>query len=317
MNKIHIKSADLNLLGVFQALMEERHVGRAAFRMGRTQSAVSHALARLRVVLGDPLFVRHPKGIQPTPRALELAPDVADVLERARALLSAAQAFDPTRPHRFTVGAADIGVFTVLQPLMRRLRDIAPAIDLKVRPIDSVGAIPAFDRQEIDVALVPHPSPPARITRVPALHDRFVGIARRGHPDIVGRSVTMETFAKLPFLLVSPQGRESSETDARLAECGLRRRIVMGVPHFLSAPMLVASTDLVAVVSERVALYFATQLNLVVFEPPIPLQGLTIDVLTSRARAEDRALRWLSEQILTACSEPFISSGESLREPVS
>lgn len=313
MNEINIHRIDLNLLAVFQTLITERHVGRAAKRIGVTQSAVSHSLTRLRALLGDPLFVRHPKGIEPTPRALVLAPAIANIIERARSVLSSTHAFDATKPHRFTIGAADLGVFTILLPLMRRLRVRAPAIDIRVRLIDGSLAIQAFDRQEIDLALLPMSSPPARIACSPGLKDRFVGIVRRGHPAITRRPMSVDAFAALPFLLVSPQGGDSSETDERLAELGLKRRIVMVAPHFLSAPMLVASTDLVAVISERVACHFAKQLDIVMFKPPIPLHEFTIDLLTSAARSEDMALRWLKEQIELVCSEPDLALARVIR----
>jgi DNA-binding transcriptional LysR family regulator len=99
MNEINLRRADLNLLVVFQVLLSERHVGRAAKRLALTQSAASHALGRLRELFGDPLFVRHPKGVEPTSRALSLAPAIADILGRANAVL-ASPVFDPTRTHR-------------------------------------------------------------------------------------------------------------------------------------------------------------------------------------------------------------------------
>jgi len=313
MNDINIHRIDMNLLAVFQTLIAERHVGRAAKRIGVTQSAASHSLTRLRALFGDPLFVRHPKGIEPTARALTLAPAIAEIIERTCSVLSSTNAFDATMPHRFTIGAADLGVFTILLPLMRQLRTTAPAMDIRVRLTNSSLAIQAFDRQEIDLALSPLSAPPARIDCSPGLRDRYVGIARRGHPAITRLPMSVDAFAALPFLLVAPLGGATSQTDEQLAKLGLRRRIVMVVPHFLSAPMLVASTDLVAVISERVASYFASQLDIVLFEPPIPLQDYTINLLTSAARAEDMALRWLKEQIELVCSEPKFSSARGAR----
>src|SRR3954470_4303541 len=107
MNKIDLRRVDLNLLVVFETLMTERHVGRAAQRLNVSQSAVSHALGRLRELFGDPLFARHPKGIVPTRRGLVLGPRVADVLNRARAVLMSSPTFDPDRAHRFTIGQTD------------------------------------------------------------------------------------------------------------------------------------------------------------------------------------------------------------------
>src|SRR5579859_7946392 len=114
MDKTDFRGADLNLLTVFQALISERHIGRAAAQLGLTQSATSQALDRLRTMFNDTLFVRHPKGISPTARALQLTPVVADILDRAQSMLAASAGFDPNAPHSFTVGSTDLGVFAVL-----------------------------------------------------------------------------------------------------------------------------------------------------------------------------------------------------------
>src|ERR1051325_6316918 len=133
-NQIDRRRADLNLLIVFQALLAERHVGRAAVRLALTQSAASHALGRLRDLFGDPIVVRHPKGVEPTARALALAPEVNEILSRARSLLSS-PLFDPTLARSFTIATIDLTVPTIVVPLIARLRQGAPAIDLRVVPL--------------------------------------------------------------------------------------------------------------------------------------------------------------------------------------
>ena len=311
MKEIDHRRADLNLLVVFQKLLVERHVGRAAKRLGLTQSAASHALGRLRIMFGDPLFVRHPKGIEPTPRALALAPVVADILDRANCMLASSSGFDPSRPSTFTIGGTDLGVFTVLVPLIKRLRETAPNVDLRVRSLDGTRAVAAFDRQEIDCALIPFSEAPARIAREPVIEESFVGIARRGHPAFRRKRMTAANWAALPHLLVSPRGENSGEADEHLAKLGLKRRVVAVVPHFLAAPIIVANSDLVMLATRRVARRFAKKLDLMMFRPPIPMPGFTIDVLTSAARAADPALQWLRNQILQICSEDGASDDPS------
>jgi DNA-binding transcriptional LysR family regulator len=317
----HIRRADLNLLVVFQTLMSERHVGRAAVRLGLTQSGVSHALARLRDLVGDPLFVRHPKGIEPTPKAIALGPVVADVLSRASSIFASGSGFDPTTSHAFTIGGADLGVFSVALPLITRLRASAPAIDVRIRSLDGSRVIEAFDRQEIDLALMPFNvamapfhNEPARIKREPVLRERNVGIARKGHTALAKGALTAAAFAALPHLLISPRGEVLGEADARLAELGLKRRIVMVVPHFLAAPLIVARTDMVTVIAERVALHFASQLPLVLFEPPVAMTDFTIDLLISASRADDAALRWLRQEISLAVEDTHAEKATSQRE---
>lgn len=303
MNKIDLRRVDLNLLIVFERLLAERHVGRAAKRLHLTQSAVSHALGRLRTMFHDPLFVRHPKGIEPTSRALAFAPVIADILARANSLLASSAGFDPTQPRTYTIGGTDLGVFTVLVPLIKRLRATAPSVDLRVRSLDGTRVVAAFDRQEIDCALMPFAEAPARIASEPAIKESFVGIARRGHPAFKRKRISVASWAALPHLLVSPRGEDAGEADEHLAKLGLKRRIVTVVPHFLAAPLIVANSDLVTLTTERVAHHFAEELDLTVFEPPVPMSGFTIDLLGSVARRMDPALRWLRDQVLQICSD--------------
>ena len=303
MKQIDLRRADLNLLVVFQMLLAERHVGRAAKRLHLTQSAASHALGRLRAMFHDPLFVRHPKGIEPTSRALALAPAIADILDRANSLLASPAGFDPNKPHTFTIGGTDLGVFTVLVPLIKRLRATAPRIDLRVRSLDGTRVVAAFDRQEIDCALMPFPEAPARIVRETAIKESFVGIVRRGHPAFKRKRMSVANWASLPHLLVSPRGEDAGEADEQLAKLGFKRRIVAVVPHFLAAPLIVANSDLVTLTTERIANYFSKELDLTLFEPPVPMRGFTIDLLGSVARRTDPALRWLRDQMLQICSE--------------
>src|SRR6266540_4168524 len=301
MNEIDLRRADLNLLVVFQVLLAERHVGRAATRLALTQSAASHALGRLRDLFGDPLFVRHPKGIEPTARALALAPAIADILTRAQSVL-ASPVFDPNVAHSFTIATIDLTVPTIIVPLIEHLRRNAPAIDLRVVPLVREHVVAAFDRQEIDMAILNFPNPPKRIARLPVLKDRYVGIARRGHPGLKGKTLTAKAYAALPHLLFSPRGDPKGIVDEPLVQLGgLRRRVVMTVPHVLAAPLIVARTDLVTVIAERIARLYASELGLMLFEPPVALPEFTISVLTSAARDGDPALRWLREQVIQVC----------------
>lgn len=301
MNQIDLRRADLNLLVVFQVLLTERHVGRAAERLALTQSAASHALGRLRDLFGDPLFVRHPKGVEPTARALALAPQIVDVLNRAQSLL-ASPTFDPNLAGSFTIATIDLTLRTVIVPLIEHLRRVAPAIDLRVVPLvrEHVGV--AFDRQEIDMAILNFPDPPKRLARLPVLTDRYVGIARRGHPGLKAKSLTPKAYAALPHLLFSPRGDPKGIVDEPLAQLsGIRRRVVMTIPHIAAVPLIVARTDLVAVIAERMARLYAAEYDLMLFDPPVKLPEFTISVLTSIARAGDPALKWLQQQVKHVC----------------
>lgn len=302
MNQIDLRRVDLNLLVAFQALLAERHVGRAAARLALTQSAASHALGRLRKLLGDPLFVRHPKGVEPTTRALALAPAITDILDRARLVFSSISGFDPTASRTFTIATVDLTVSTILVPLIERLRLVAPAIDLRVLPLDRRQVIASFDRQEIDLAIMNYRDPPARVVREPVLTDRFIGVARRGHPGLRKTPLTRQAFAMLPHLLVSLRGDPVGLLDQPFAKLDqFKRRVVVTVPHVLAALHIVASTDLVVLTFERIARRFENELNLMLFEPPLTIPEFTIDVLVSAERADDSALGWLRAQISQVC----------------
>src|SRR5262249_8986149 len=155
----------------------------------------------------------------------------------------------------FTIGQTD-GSIPILVALMELLRTTAPNIELHVRRVDADGIVRAIDRQELDVAfaVMPPAQRMARIVRTPVLKIRYVGIARRNHPLL--RSRSRELFAALPHLAISPRGEPASYVDGLLAEAGLRRNTVLTIPHFLAAPLIVARTDLIAIIDESIASLF-------------------------------------------------------------
>ena len=304
MNQIDLRRADLNLLVVFQVLLAERHVGRAAQRLVLTQSAASYALGRLRDLFRDPLFVRHPKGVEPTSRALALAPAIADILHRAEKLL-APPVFNPALPRSFTIATIDLTVPIIIVPLIEHLRRVAPAIDLRIVPLVREYVAAAFDRQEIDMAILNFPNPPKRLAYLPVLKDRYIGIARRGHPGLKAK-LTARAYAALPHLLFSPRGDPKGIVDEPLAQLSsVRRRIVMTIPHISAVPLIVARTDLVAVIAERIARLYAGEYDLMLFDPPVKLPAFTISTLTSIAFAGDPALQWLQQQVKQVCEYPM------------
>lgn len=301
MNQTDLRKFDLNLLVVFEVLMAERHVGRAAAKLGLSQSGASYALARLRELAGDRLFIRHPKGVEPTERALALAAPIADVLERARAALASPLPFDPAvAARRFSVGATDYVTLVVLPPLLARIRKVAPAIDLQFRNIDRDSIAPLLDRGDIDLALGIAPKPlPKRLVARRLFEEKLVCIARKGHPAFRGGrgTLTPAQFANLPHLLVTPRGDLAGPVDAALAKRGLSRRIVAAVPHFLSAPFVVGATDIVAVLAARVVARFAATADIDIHPTPIPVDGWRVDLLCRRERMADPAIAWLCAEL--------------------
>lgn len=289
---------DLNLVRVLDALLAERSVTGAARRLGLSQPAMSHALARLRDQLGDPLLVRAGRGMAPTARAEALAPRLRAALEAIDGALSEARPFDPGSSTRtFHLGTSDYGEFVLVPPLLSRLSEQAPGVDLWVRRQAADAATLRGDDWEIIL------SPMMAVEDAPAVrsralyHERFVVLMRQGHP-LLSRPWTVEAYAGARHAFIAPRGGRGGVVDTALEKRGLRRRIALAVPHFLVAPYAIADSDLILTVAERVARAFAARLPLVVVEPPMPLPGFTMAMLWHERHHADLGHAWLREQLV-------------------
>jgi DNA-binding transcriptional LysR family regulator len=298
---IDLTQVDLNLLVLFEVLVRERHVGRAARQLHLSPSAVSHGLARLRRVLHDPLFLKHPKGVVPTERANELAAPIADILERIRGVVAKAEGFDPQRStRRFTVGAPDAVFAVVLPPLLAALAKRGPLVDLSVRPILPQSALAELDARQADVVMQPVSDVPPRFQAVRLYDEEFAIALRAGHP--LGSKLTLDRYCAAQHVVVSMTGDPYGNVDARLEKLGRARRVAATVPNFLFAFAVVAETDLLAAVP-RAAANHARRFGVVLVEPPAPLAPLTrslIQVVATRAALADPGVAWLFG-VLTTC----------------
>jgi len=289
---------DLNLLKAFDALYAERHVTHAGQRIGLSQSAMSGALTRLREVFKDELFVRSPAGMQPTPRADDLASPVSAALRPMREVLQA-DTFDPAAAdHTVTVAMTDYAAFVLLPPLLARLAVEAPHLDVRVRGIfGREEALDLLDSGEANLAIGHPVEASARILVHPLLHESFACIARHGHPAFA-EGAGLGAFAAAPHLLVSPEGDRTGLVDHKLAALGLERRVVLSLPQFLVAPFVVADTDLVATLASRVARRFAAaSFGIAVHEPPIALPGWPLAMMWHRRVDDHPATIWLRGRI--------------------
>ena len=246
---------DLNLLAVFEAVWQERHVARAAERLALSQPATSHALARLRRIVGDPLFERAPDGVRPTVRAEAMWPAVDAALAHARMAMSGA--FDPTRlGRRLVLGMTANVAFTLLPGLIRRMQAAAPDLDLAVRPIDRMTAAEQLARGRVDaVAGFWEGELPAGLERRPLYRDELVFVARPGHPiwTDLGDAVPTTALASWPHVLVTPAGDLVGPVDRMLAAHELARRIALAVADARFALDAVAASDFVAVLARGAA----------------------------------------------------------------
>ena len=304
MQETDLSQIDLNLLVLFEVIMRERHVGRTAARLHLSPSAISHGLARLRRVLHDPLFLKHPKGVVPTERAGELAAPIADILERIRGVVASSDGFDAARStRRFTIGAPD-AVFAVdLAQLVKALGATGPNIALNVQTVLPQDSLAALDGRRADLVIQPLVDVPPRF-RATRIYDEDFAIAmRRGHP--FGARLTLDRYCAAKHVLVSVSGDPRGNVDTALEKLGRARRVAATVPNFLFALAVVAESDLIAAVPRHASKY-AKQLGVVVVEPPAqlaPLGRSPIQVIASRAALADPGVEWLFRLVTDSARE--------------
>jgi DNA-binding transcriptional LysR family regulator len=297
MQDVHVAAFDWNLLLAFDALFAERNVTRAARRIGLSQSAMSHALGRLRQQIGDPLFLATPRGMVPTPRAVALEKPLREAVQLVRRTLETPPAFDPrTEASTFTVSTTDFGALVILPPLLRDLASRAPLIDLAIRPSDetSIGHLVSGEH---DLALSVGAAMPPGVRGVRIFQDDFVCVRHRPRGKRLPR-LTLARYLATPHLLVSPLGRGDAPVDIALRRIGKKRRIALRLPHFLVAPLVLAHCDFVMTVPSRLAAVFGELLPVQKDEPPIPISGFSVDMLWHERREEDPAHRFLRERVI-------------------
>ena len=304
MQPMHLGAIDLNLLVALDALLVERSVTRAAAKIGLSQSAMSHALKRIRELLDDAVLVRTAEGMVPTARAERVAPSVRRALAEIQNALSGDAPFDPASCSRsFRLASADYGELLLLPPLLARLAKIAPGVDIWTRTVpDDLGAALATG---LDVAITAMRAREnaSGIVYERLFDERFVCVVRRGHP-IAKKRMTLARFVSLPHAMVAPGGRPGGFVDDALAAIGERRRVACAVPHFLVAPHVIAGTDMVLTLGERVARTFAAQLDLVVLPPPIELGKFTVSLMWHERNADDPGHAWLRTLLREAAAGP-------------
>lgn len=303
MHGMQYDELDWNLLKTLHALLETSSVRDAADRIGRSAPATSHALARLRDALDDPILVRAGRGMVRTARAEAMRPDVARLVESIGEVLRPSRPVDPaTLQARFRIRATD-HVLGVLGPsLDARIRAAAPHVDLVVTPNRDDDADHLREgRVDLAVGVWADLPPELRIRRLFA--DRFVCVVREDHP----RRATvdqMATWLDLDHVLTAPRGRPGSHVDRHLRALGHQRRVARTVPYFLAAFLLVAQSDAVLTVSARLARTMAPRFGLHVFAPPLDLgPDYTLSMLWHPRRDGDPAHRWLRDQLVAASME--------------
>ena len=331
LHEIDLSRTDLNLLVLFEAVMHEGHVGRAARRLDLSPSAISHGLGRLREMLGDPVCLRTPRGMVPTDRARTIAPRVAEILAAVRGVIATAEPFDPARSDRrfrIATGDAVLGVFGAR--LLAHLAETAPGIGLSVihvvprfsgRPDAGLwdDVLAMLDGGALDVAILPtlglsdaEADFPARFAARPLGQDALVAVAHAGHPFLA--APTLDAYCAARHMIVSLRGDATGAIDAHLADLGRSRRVVLTVPNFMVALFVAAGSDLVAALPSSLVAAHGAPLGLGCAPLPLADSPSTIVAVTTHAALRDAGVAWLAETLADVAPQPAAASSAFVAE---
>lgn len=297
-----LRRLDLNLLLVFDALYRRRSVVAAADELALSASALSHALTRLRNALNDDLFVRMGGGMQPTPRADELAEGIAQALQLLSDQIGDATRFDPaSSEHTFVFAATDFTTFCLLPRIAEAVAREAPRVQLRVTPsrgrdvLDDLAAGAHFVLGFSDE----FSTPATGIEAIEAPADDYVVVARRHHARL-GKKLTLRRYLAERHVVVRPWQHEASVIDAVLAGQGLSRRVAVELPSVMAAPFIIASSDHLITLPRQASHQLETAAQVALYETPFPSPRYTPTVYYQRRHTHVAWHRWMRERIVSA-----------------
>ena len=249
---MNLRELDLNLLVIFNQLLVDRSVSVAAESLGLTQPAASNALKRLRTTFNDELFVRTPKGMQPTPYAAQLAEPISQAISLLHGAINRQDEFDPaTSQKRFVVAMTDIGEIYFMSRLIQALLEQAPGIS--VTTLRSTADLSEnLANGEVDLAVGLLPDLQAGFYQRRLFHHRYVCLCRKDHP-LTQQPMTRERFCAFGHVRILAASTGHGEIDTHMQRAGLQRDIRLEVPHFVAVGHILQNTDLIATVPERFA----------------------------------------------------------------
>lgn len=301
MNRNDLRRVDLNLLIVFETLMHERSVTRAAEKLFLGQPAISAALARLRSLFDDPLFVRTGRSMEPTARAMEIAALLSPALDSISTAVSRAADFHPATSNAvFRIGLSDDVEFGLLPPLIKRLRAEAPGVVLVIRRTNYLLMPALLASGEISVGVAYTEELPANAKRK---------VLRCSKPkllraDTAPGALSLDDFCARPHALVSFAGDLGGFIDTELEKLGRKRRVVLALPQFNGLGTLLAGTDILATVPDYTAAALTSAGGVRAEELPLPTQTFELHMAWRGAQDNDPAERWLRSRIQMFCGDP-------------
>lgn len=317
MSTPNFRTLDLNLLRVFDEVMAQRSLTKAAQRLALTQPAVSNALRRLREALNDDLVVRSGQGVEPTPRAMELWPPVRDALSQLQTTL-VPEAFDPANTHAtFVLAMADATAATLVPGLIEAIEKEAPGISVRIIPLTTRDPRRLLEEGEADMAVGHFPAVLADLTAraqsggVVAYESRrlydssYVCVMRQGHP-LAHKPLTLDDYCAASHMLVSFSGRPYGFIDEALASLGRKRRVMLTVNQFFTAGRAVANSDLLTVLPLHFVPVTGIADALVQKALPMDVPVVHVDAVWRRRAAQPQAIAWLLHALGQAARQSFL-----------
>jgi DNA-binding transcriptional LysR family regulator len=307
---LNFRTLDLNLLRVFDVVMAERNLTRAAARLALTQPAVSNALRRLKDAVGDELLTRAPGGVAPTPRAAALWPEVRLALGSLQAALAPAEFVPSETAASFRIAISDAAATTLMPALIAEIDRDAPRVDLRLLPLTTGDPVRMLERDEADLAVAHFPEAAVTLAaagadaplRAALLHrTRTVCVLRRGHP-MAAVGLDLDAYCAARHVLVSYSGRADGRADQALRMLGRERRIVLTVNQYATAAQVIAQSDLIAVLPEAFVGRSAYRGDLVCRPLPFVLDDLDLRMVWHRRNARETSHAWLRGRLLAAAA---------------
>ncbi|WP_423392152.1 LysR family transcriptional regulator [Burkholderia sp. LMG 21824] len=294
---MNLRSIDLNLLVILDALLTEKQVTRAGLKVGLTQPAVSNALSRLRYLFNDEILARGAIGMELTPRAEALISPVRQIMQQIGELFESDYQFQPfTSERHFTVRMSDLTELLLLPELLRRMRTAAPNISLDVVHPSAAKTAEALEAGRLDMAISAGLEHSGTLSSETVFHDRMVCVLSRHHPD-ADKPLTLERFLALDFLNVSINPVDHSLIDNLLANMHCKRRIVLNVPHWLVVPNMLDALPYAVIMSERHALSLGDP-RLVIRELPLAMERVTWSLYWHHRYDASNAHGWMRRMII-------------------
>jgi DNA-binding transcriptional LysR family regulator len=307
---MNLSTIDIRLLLIFEALMRERSVSKAALEVGMSQPAVSRALNNLRQMLKDELFVRSPSGMLPTAQARDLAPSIREVLARLQSIFEPATFVPTTSTRTFRLAVSDHCAALVLPTLNERLRQEAPAVKVRVRPRRHVTVAGELDMGEIDFALGISLDLPSRISQVTLFSEPYVCVMRLDHP-LARQRLRYEDYIAAEHIAITHMGEPIQALDVQLRTTGAKRRVVMTANQALLAPEILQRSDLILTTHLHLVRKLPAFTGLHLAPLPIAIDPLPVRLYWHRDLMKHAAHEWLRRMIVDICADLTLAGAQN------